>query len=173
MRKSANYPAVLLSVFIIVAVYVYLTQNDDTLEQPLYTLAPELPHAPPLQLPTADHAVPVPATWPRSLGIPAAEIKQIEVEEKLINTTTWDTNGPPIPVLGVTVFVNADLLLRLLNRSGFLFNEGGAVGREVSKWPYTAGGGGVTPPPPWNPPPPPPDQRGHCGTQRIVYRWEI
>ena len=39
-----NYPAFLLSVFIIVAVYVCLTKDDETLGRPRYPLAPELPH---------------------------------------------------------------------------------------------------------------------------------
>ena len=41
--------------------------------------------------------------------------EESDAEGPALVNVSWDTQGPPIPVLGVSVFVNADLLLRLLN----------------------------------------------------------
>jgi hypothetical protein len=52
--------------------------------------------------------------WPELLGTPAGNLTPVEIRQPLV-TVKWATDGPKIPVLGVSVFVNADLLVRLLN----------------------------------------------------------
>uniref|UniRef100_A0A7S1HWS1 Glycosyltransferase 2-like domain-containing protein n=1 Tax=Eutreptiella gymnastica TaxID=73025 RepID=A0A7S1HWS1_9EUGL len=57
------------------------------------------------------------SAWPPYLGAHASELPPVDTPSgaaPLVNAT-WATDGPAIPVLGVSVFVNADLLVRLLN----------------------------------------------------------
>jgi len=100
----------LAAVALLVAFVVYLEIRQSSAVSAV--VEHDLPHAPTFVPPPQAAA----ATMGRSS--PALMPNQPVVEEaprdRLVNQTQ-STDGPPIPVLGVSVFVNAELLVRLLN----------------------------------------------------------